>query len=320
MWSKKKSKNKSRRHERRHILDVKLRSSERRQNRFRRLALTLTLAFSVFTGLFLLWRGGEWLLRHFLFENAAFAVHQIDMQTDGVISPDQLRRWAGIKYDDNLLALDLSRVKRDLELVPYVKAAIVERVLPHTLRVRVAEREPVAQFVYTQPKPNGQYEKGTLLLDSEGHIMWPLDAQQRSTPAQANERLPLFTGIQPGEVHTGRPIESPQVTAALLFLTTLEKSSLAGVVEIKDVDLSVPNLLQVTTSQGAEVIVGFTDMPAQLRRWKAVHDYGLKNGKVVSWIDLSVANNVPARWLEASLAPPPPVKTTKTSPIRKKNV
>ncbi|MDB6034120.1 MAG: ftsQ [Verrucomicrobiales bacterium] len=320
MWSKKKLKNKSRRQDRRHILDVKLRSSERRQTRSRRLALTLTLSFTVFTGLFLLWRGGEWLLRHFLFENAAFAVHQIDVQTDGVISPDQLRRWAGIKYDDNLLGLDLSRVKRDLELVPYVKSAMVERVLPHTLRIQVTEREPVAQFVYTQPKPNGQYEKGTLLLDGEGQIMWPLDPQQRSTPAQTNDHLPLFTGIQPGEVHTGRPIESPQVTAALQFLTALEKSPMAGVVEIKDVDLSVPNLLQVTTSQGAEVFIGFAEMPTQLRRWKAVQDHGVKIGKVVSWIDLSVANNVPARWLEAGLAPPPPIKTTKPSRNRKKNV
>jgi cell division septal protein FtsQ len=201
-----------------------------------------------------------------------------------------------------------------------VKAAMVERVLPHTVRIRVTEREPVAQFVHTQPRPNNQYEKGTLLLDADAQIMWPLDAQQRSVPAQTNEHLPLFIGIQPGEVHNGRPVESPQVSAALQFLAALEKSPLAGTVEIKDVDLSVPNLLQVTTSQGAEAIIGFTDMPAQLLRWKAVQDHGAKIGKVVSWIDLSVANNVPARWLEASLAPPPPIKTTKPSRNRKKNV
>jgi cell division septal protein FtsQ len=318
MWSKKKIKN--RRHQRRHILDVKLRSTERRQNRFRRLAMTLTVSLTVFAGLFLLWRGGEWMLRHFLFENAAFAVHQIDVQTDGVISPDQLRRWAGIKYDDNLLSLDLSRVKRDLELVPFIKAAMVERVLPHTLRIRIIEREPVAQFIYTQSRPNGQYEKGTYLLDSEGYLMWPLEAQQRTRPASTNEHLPLFVGIQPNEVRNGRPIESPQVLAALQFLGAFEKSSLAGLVELKEVDLSVPHLLQLVTSQGAEVVVGLIDMEGQLRRWKVVLDHGQKIGKVISWIDLSVANNVPARWLEAGLAPPPPLKTIKPLRNRKKNV
>lgn len=283
--------------------------------------MTLTLSLTVFTGLFVLWRGGEWMLRHFLFENAAFAVHQIDVQTDGVISPDQLRRWAGIKYDDNLLSLDLSRVKRDLELLPYIKAAVIERVLPHTLRIRIAEREAVAQFIYAQAKPNGQYEKGSYLLDSEGYLMVPLEAHQRSAPASTNEHLPIFMGIQPGDIRGGRRVESTQVNAAIQFLEVFGNSPLSGLVELKEMDLSVPNLLQLTTSQGAEIVIGLSDMEGQLRRWKAVQDHGQKIGKVVSWIDLSVANNVPARWLDASVAPPPPtIKTIKPLRNRKKHV
>lgn len=260
------------------------------------------------------------MLRHFLFENAAFAVHQIDVQTDGVISSDQLRRWAGIKYDDNLLSLDLSRVKRDLELIPYIKAAVVERILPHTLRVRITEREPVAQFLYTQPRPNGQYEKGTYLLDNEGCLMWPLEVHQRSAPASTNEHWPIFMGIQPGDIRGGRRVESAQIAAALQFLEVFENSSLASMVELKEIDLSIPNLLQLVTSQGTEVIIGHADMEGQLRRWKAVQDHGQKIGKVISWIDLSVANNVPARWLDGTQAPPPPIKTIKPLRNRKKHV
>ena len=61
-------------------------------------------------------RGGG--LRRLLYENPAFATHHLDVETDGVIAREQLRRWAGVKLEDNLLALDLERVKRDLELVP----------------------------------------------------------------------------------------------------------------------------------------------------------------------------------------------------------
>ncbi|HTG44511.1 MAG TPA: FtsQ-type POTRA domain-containing protein [Verrucomicrobiae bacterium] len=317
MWSSKKLKN--RRNERRHILDVKLRSKERRQGRVRKFALTLTVSLSVFTGLFLLWRGGEWMLRYFLFENTAFSIHQIDIQTDGAIASDQLRKWAGVKYDDNLLALDLARVKRDLELVPLIEAAAVERVLPHTLRIRVTERDAVAQFLYMQARPGGQYEKGAYLIDSDGFVMWPLESQQRSTPTPTNEHLPVFVGVQPNEVRPGRCMESPHVKAALHLLGAFDKSPMAGLVDIKEVDLTLPNLLQVATSQGSEVVLGLADLEGQLRHWRAVYDHGQKTGKAVAWIDLSVANNIPARWLEASLTPQVPVKPMKTPRTRKKN-
>ena len=287
--------------------------------RVRKFALTFSVSISVFVGLFLLWRGGEWMLRHFLFENTAFAIHQIDIQTDGAISSDQLRKWAGVKYDDNLLALDLTRVKRDLELVPVIQGATVERVLPHSLRIRVTEREPVAQFLYTQARPGGQYEKGSYLIDSEGYVMWPLEAQQRAVPGTTNEHLPILVGVQPSEVRPGRSMESAHVKAALHLLGAFEKSQMAGLADLKEIDLTIPNLLQVTTSQGTEVVLGLNELEAQLQRWRLVYDYGQKTGKVVSWIDLSVVNNVPARWLEASLAPQVTVKPAKPSRTRKKN-
>jgi hypothetical protein len=90
-------------------------------------------------------------------------------------------------------------------------------------------------------------------------------------------------------------------------------------VDIKEVDLTLPNLLQVLTSQGTEVVFGLSDLNGQLRHWRAIYDHGQKTGKVVAWIDLSVANNIPARWLEASLAPQVPVKPVKTPRNRKKN-
>jgi hypothetical protein len=32
----------------------------------------------------------------------------MDVQTDGVIAPEQLRRWTGVKLGANLIALDLA--------------------------------------------------------------------------------------------------------------------------------------------------------------------------------------------------------------------
>src|SRR5260370_23798635 len=108
----------------------------------------------VFWGLLLVWRRGEWMVRRFVYENLGFAIHQLDVQTDGAIALEQLRSWAGVKLEDNLFALDLARVQRDLELVSVIQRASVERVFPHTLRLRVMERTPIAQFIL--PPPSGR--------------------------------------------------------------------------------------------------------------------------------------------------------------------
>jgi hypothetical protein len=49
-----------------------------------------------------------------------------------------------------------------------------------------------------------------------------------------------------------------------------------------------------------------------------VADLGTKAGKCVGTLDLSVSNNVPVRWLEASAVAPLTPKSIK--PSRKKNV
>jgi len=314
-----KRKSRNRRFQRYHVLDVKLRSSERRRLRLRALGVALAISGAVFAALFFFWRGGDWMLRQLVYENAAFAIHHLDVQTDGVIALEQLRRWAGVKYDDNLLALDLARVRRDLELIPVIRSASAERVLPHTLRIRVIEREPIAQCAVPQPGTTNA-EPVIFLLDAEGFVMAPLRPDQRSTPASTNDHVPMLIGMQPRDLRAGRPVESPQTRAALNFLDAFQRSSMAGSVDIKQIDVGAPGTLPVVTEQSSEVIFGVGDFETQLRRWSVVVEHGRRTGKHVAWLDLSVMNNVPARWLEASLLPPMPPKSPKFAKTRRKNV
>lgn len=314
-----KRKTRNRRFQRYHILDVKLRSSERRRMRMRALGVALAVGGAVFFTLLLFWRGGDWLLRQLVYENTAFAIHHLDVQTDGIIALEQLRRWAGVKHDDNLLALDLARVRRDLELIPAIHAATAERILPHTLRIRVNERQPIAQCLLPRTAAN-LGDPGVLLLDAEGFVIVPLRPDQRSGPAHTNDHLPFLMGVSPQDLRPGRVVESTQARAALQFIEAFERSPMAGIVDLKQIDAGLPGILQVLTEQASEVIVGLGDVDAQLRRWHAVYEHGRKSGKHMAWVDLSVSNNVPARWLEASLLPPLPPKAPKPAKPRRKNV
>jgi cell division septal protein FtsQ len=317
-----KRKSRNRRLGRGHVLDVKLRSDQVRRSRTRWAALTFGVGFGTVFGLYVLWRTGEWALDRLVYENRAFAIQRVDVQTDGVISTDQLQRWTGVKPGQNLFALDLARVKRDLELVPRIASVSVERVLPRTLQVRVTEREAVAQVNVPRPDGRGGVEVAVFQLDPDGFVMLPLDPRQRRTPpAQPDDPLPVLTGVALHELQPGRQVESPQARAALELITKFAHSPMAGLVDLRRLDVGVPEVLVVTTGQGSEVTFGLRDLDRQLRRWREIYDLGQRAHRVLATLDLAVSNNIPARWLEASAAPPPPpAKLPKTVRTKKKNV
>src|ERR1051325_6166925 len=83
-------------------------------------------------------------MREAVYKNPRLAIERIDIETDGVLSPEKIREWARVKKGDNLLSLDLSRLKRDLELHPLVESAAAEKILPRHLRISITERKPLA--------------------------------------------------------------------------------------------------------------------------------------------------------------------------------
>jgi hypothetical protein len=305
-----------------HVLDVKLRSDQIRASRMRNAATVLGLVFGTVFCFYLFWRTGRLVLDRMVYENAAFAIEQIDVQTDGVIAPEQLRQWAGVKVGDNLMALDLVRVKRDLEKVSFIRSVAVERVPAHLLRLRVAEREPVAQVRFLQPRPQGGFEMAVLQLDPEGYVMGPIELRDRAElPAQTNSLLPVIAGIAPAELVPGQRLQSPQERAALQLISAFDRSPMSGLVDLQTIDISSPQVLQVRTGQGSLVTFSLQDLDRQLRWWRVVHDQGLRYGKIVATLDFSVPNNIPSTWADAAGTPqpvPPPRNSIHNN--RKKNV
>ena len=299
-WFSKRRRN--RQHSRRHVLDVKLSLEQRRSSQLRWISIAVGSAAAVFLVLYGCWRGGEWVLGRLIYQNPAFAVREIEVETDGVVALEQIRRWAGVNLDDNLFAIDLSRIKRDLEFVPVVKLAEVERALPHTLRLRISEREPVAQFIFAQSRPGALPEQVSYTLDDEGFVMPQVSLFQRAAPAPTNEFLPVITGVAPTDLRPGRKVDSVQVLAALKLIAAFERSPMAGLVDLREINVGTADILIVSTEQRAQVVFGLKNHETQLQRWRSIHQFGQQRGLQLAGLDLSVANNVPARWLDASEA------------------
>jgi hypothetical protein len=158
-------------------------------------------------------------------------------------------------------------------------------------------------------------------LDADGWVILPLEPRDRATaPGQSDEPLPLLRGVNPNTLQPGRRLTAPQVQATLQFLVAFEQSPMTGLADLKQVDLSSPEVLVVTTGQGSEVTFGLTDFEQQLRRWHTIFESGRKTGNAIGTLDLAVTNNVPLHWVEASAISPAAPKLSKPLRSKKKHV
>lgn len=318
-WRKRKTTN--RRLGRVRVLDVKLRSSKVRAARARRVIIALGVCFGTVLGLYAIWCLGEFTLNKLVYENKSFAIQQVDVQTDGVISAEQLRRWSGVRPGQNLLGLDLARVKRDLEMQAMIDSVSVERILPGTLRLRISEREPIAQVTVPQPRPGGGLDLKNFQIDENGYVMVPLDPRQRAAPpTQSDDQLPIILGINASDLQPGRKLESVQVHAALKWIQLFESSGMANLVELRKIDVLSPEVLIVTTGQRSEVTFSIDNFDQQMLRWQKIHEECARSNRTITTLNLAVTDNTPLRFSDASAVPPSAPKTIKLQRIRKRNV
>jgi cell division septal protein FtsQ len=206
-----------------------------------------------------------------------------------------------------------------LELVSLVRSVSLEKILPHTLRMRVIEREPLAQLSIARPRPGGGIDWATFFLDAEGYVILPLNPSQCAAGSQngSNEQLPTITGVSATEIRAGHRVESPQVWAALELIQAFQRSPMQGLADIKRVDVSGAEILAVKTAQGSEITFGLKDPDQQLLRWQSIFDAGQRMNKAIASLDLAVSNSIPATWVDASSVPPVPAKMPK--PLRNRN-
>jgi len=302
-------------------LDVKLRVDQLRKDRNRFAIVAISVGLGTVFSLYLLWRGGEWCLDKFVYDNPAFAIEQVEVQTDGIIAPDQLRRWSGVTPGANLIDLDLAGIKRNLELVSTIDSVSIERILPRTLKIHVTERHPVAQVNMLRSLPSGEVVVAVFQMDEAGYVMQPLDPHLSVLPVdQMSYDLPGITGLNFCELQPGHRLSSPQALAALRLIGGFVHSPMTGLVELDAVDVSAPGVLVATTGQGSEVTFALDHLDQQLHRWRAIYDWGHTVGKEIGSLDLAVGNNIPVKWILAGNPPDTIPKSVKPLHTRRKNV
>jgi len=185
---------------------------------------------------------GASVARHFA-TSTELAVKRIDVEGTRHTTPEAVRSVLQPYFGRNLVELALDDVARSATRDPWVKEAVVKRVLPATLRVSVTERTPGALALL----------RGLVyVVDDGGYVMGPVGPD---LPYD----LPLLTGLDRLQ---GKELEAA-LGRGVSLLMRLHASAPAWTKGVAELDVSRPDRVVVSRiDSGAQILLD----PGQIDR------------------------------------------------------
>ncbi len=250
------------------------------------------MAVCILAGLGILGWGG-WMamkmgLRTMFSENPTYLITDIVVQNSGeFLKQDQILEILRVRRGQNLFALDLDQMRRDLELRSVVEKAEISRGLPGRLLVRVTERVPVANISTGNKSASYQIDRNGVIMD--------LAAFQRRSPElwKRIASLPDITGARVTELKIGKPTTSPEIFQALGLIQKMDHLDFGSALEVTSIDVSRRGMLVVSTSDQTVVKIGLTDLDGQLQKLASIfHDVRRRSEHILT-ADLTVKQDIP---------------------------
>ena len=242
--------------------------------------LALVAIIALFIGLRL---GIRVVLDQILYTNPHYALNEIDIQPKGHFSERLIRQAAGLEPGQNLWSLDLPQITRNLEKLPYVSSAKVERHFPGKLTVLVHERVPVVKIVGLNVDLD---TRETFYLDRDGVVLKPRDDE----PAQ---QLPEIIGLTDAELEPGAKLDRPSLACALQILDAIDHTPLHTSIDIRTISLVNPLSITMVTTRDMSIVFRTDCIDQQLNRLQQIVYLPALQQRSIHSIDLTPSINVP---------------------------
>lgn len=183
------------------------------------------------------------------------------------VTQQQIQNLVVPYLNQGFLGLQTNKIQQRLGSLPWVKKAVVERVWPDKLAIKILEKQPLAIW-----------EGGVLTVN--GHVFYPGEAL---TP----KSLPKF--LAPDDMKQSLIQAYNQYTQLLAPLK----------LTITSLTLQMPeNIWRVGLSNGAQVILGANDMLNRMKRFVTIYPKvftGNKKGEART-IDMRYVNGFAVKW------------------------
>ncbi len=279
-YHRRESLNRRRENLRESILLVNARVGEERKARLHRLGAIVVLTAVLAGTLWAVLLGSRYVARRLFTQNDRFVIRHLQTTTDGKLRPMNIREYAKIEEGMNLLAVDIRKVREDLESVPVVSAVEVRRQLPDTLALRVSERVPSARL---SEGPAGY----ALAIDREGYVLGP---------SAGASPLPAILGARDKGLRPGSQVADPAVASALLLIDLCDSPVFSRFLRIKDVDVGNADYLDVRLARGERVLLSRDRIQEKLEKLCEIIKHSADMGKAIAAVDMTVDKNFPVQY------------------------
>jgi cell division septal protein FtsQ len=236
-----------------------------------------------------------------LLKNPEYNIADLEVKTDGSLSPDTVLAAAELHKGTNIFLVNLGRAQARVEAIPQVEKARITRQLPNRIVLQITERRPVAWIAPEHGAPSRQdvtSSRQSFLIDAHGLLLQP----RKLTPQ--DYFLPIIRSYTGGERSDGQESDGEEIKAALDLLRAEQDSPLAARFQIQEIDLSKHFGIEATDRNGLEVLFGLDDMDKQLKRLE-VYLQPLDQGTAKPHtINLMTERNVPVTFFPSPTPDP----------------
>jgi hypothetical protein len=227
--------------------------------------------------------GGKTAVRRLVWENPMYALSDIRVSTDGLLTRKQVLEIAEIEEGQNIFSVDLKKARKNIDQLPQVDRVEVRRLVPDRLDIKIIERQPVA---WVAPSVDSPLVVGgdAMLVDSRGYVM----RSRKIQPEHA--ALPLIIGVSMEDVAAGQKLPSAEALAAI-DLIRLSADDLRW--QPRVVDVSKGYCLLVTDHRKAKITFAFDGLEDQLVRLKHLIELVEPSHREFQSVNLMLEKSVP---------------------------
>jgi cell division septal protein FtsQ len=236
--------------------------------------------------------GIELVLNHVLYTNPRYELTKIEIEPRDHFSERQIRQAAGLEPGENLWTLNLRQITRDLEKLPYVSSAKVERHFPDVITIHITERVPVVKIVGLNIDLG---TKETFYLDRDDVVLKP--REDDTVPL-----LPEIIGLTDAqdELEPGMKLEQSSLKCAMEILDEIDHSQLHTSITVRTINLSDPLSITMTTRQDMAITFRLDPqyIDQQLQRLVQIVNDPRFQQRPISTVDLTPDSNVPVTFAQ----------------------
>ncbi len=234
--------------------------------------------------------GINFVLDRVLYSNPLYSLNNINIDPPNHFSQRMIRQAAGLELGENLWTLNLPQITHDLEKLPYVSSAKIERHFPDEIIIHIHERVPVAKIF-------------GMNIDHGTREMFYLDRDCIVLKPRENEELPLLpvvtVGLPNPELEPGTRLEQRGLACALEILKAMDHTpTLHTSIDIRSIDLSQPLSITMMTTHDMAITFRLDNIDEQMRRLRQIVEYTENPLRTIRTVDLTPDQYVPVNFYE----------------------